>query len=171
MKNKINSIFALGILVVVSMACSFSFSTAKLDNLKFGKEKTATPASTTFNPTDEIFVVTAVKNAVSKNKVKFRLLFDNVQGAAAGTVAYKIEKEVESPGADDVWFNFSVPSGMMPGIYKAEVVMTGEDGKELDRKTSSFTIKGDAPASAAKPPAAPTDSTHADDSKDKDDDN
>ena len=78
MTNKINSIFALGFLILVSMACNFNFSTANLSDLKFGKDKTASGASTSFKPEDEIFVVTAVNNTSGKNKVKFRILFDKV---------------------------------------------------------------------------------------------
>lgn len=58
----------------------------------------------------------------------------------------------------------------MPGAYKVEVTLTGEDGKEFARKVTSFIVKGDALAKAAKLPASPADSKHSDDA-DKDDDN
>ncbi len=96
MTNKINSIFALGILILASLACSFS--TANLSELKFGKDKDASNAGTTFKPEDEIFAVTAVNNASGKNKAKFRVLFDKVEGAESGAVAYKLEKELEVEG-------------------------------------------------------------------------
>ena len=54
MKNKINAIFALGILIIASMACNFSVSTANLSDLKFGKDKDANGAGTAFKPEDEI---------------------------------------------------------------------------------------------------------------------
>ena len=120
MTNKISSIFALGILILASMACNFSFSTASLSDLKFGKDKNASSAATSFNPEDEIFAVTAVNNSISKNKVKFRVLFDKVEGAATGAVAYKIEKELAVEGNGAVSFNFSLPGGLAPGAYRAE---------------------------------------------------
>ena len=140
MTNKINSIFALGFLILVSMACNFNFSTANLSDLKFGKDKDASGASTSFKPEDEIFVVTAVNNTSDKNKVKFRILFDKVEGEQAGTVAYKLDKELAVEDSRAVWFNFSLDEGFAPGTYKAEVVLTGEDGKEFDRKTGNFTV-------------------------------
>ena len=124
--------------MLVSLACSSS--TANLSEIKFGKDKSATSPSTKFKPEDEIFAVTSVNNAGGKNTVKFRLLFDDVEGAKSGTVAYKVEKELEVDGSRDVYFSFSVPSGIVPGSYKTEAVLVGEDGKELDRKTAGFTV-------------------------------
>ena len=138
MTNKINFTAAFGILMLVSLACSSS--TANLSEIKFGKDKSATSPSTKFKPEDEIFAVTSVNNAGGKNTVKFRLLFDDVEGAKSGTVAYKVEKELEVDGSRDVYFSFSVPSGIVPGSYKTEAVLVGEDGKELDRKTAGFTV-------------------------------
>jgi len=140
MTNKINFTAAFGILMLISLACSFS--TANLSEIKFGKDDSASNPSTKFKPEDEIFAVTSVNNAGGKNKVKFRLLFDEVEGAKSGTVAYKAEKELEVEGSREVFFNFSVQSGIVPGSYKTEVILTGEDGKELDRKTAAFTVSG-----------------------------
>ena len=140
MTNKINSIFAVSFLILASMACSFNLSTANLSDLKFGKDKDASGASTSFKPEDEIFVVTAVNNASGKNKAKFRILFDKVAGEQAGTVAYKLDKELVVEDSRAIWFNFSLAEGLIPGTYTAEVVLTGEDGKEFDRKTGNFTV-------------------------------
>lgn len=164
MKNKFNSIFALGLLLLISMACNFSFSTANLSDLKLAKDKSATSPATSFKPEDTIFAVTSVNNAMSKNKVKFRLLFDNVQGGQSGSVAYQIEKDLDVDGSAPVTFNFSVPSGFVPGSYKVEAVLVDEDGKELDRKTSAFTITGE----NASKPAAPQTSPDAEKNQDKD---
>ena len=140
MTNKINFTAVFGILMLISLACSFS--TANLSEIKFGKDKSASNPSTTFKPEDEIFAVTSINNAGGKNKVHFRLLFDDVEGAKSGTVAYKLDKELEVEGSRDIWFNFTVPGGIVPGSYKTEAVLTGEDGKELDRKTAAFTVSG-----------------------------
>jgi hypothetical protein len=138
MTNKINFLGVFGILMLVSLACSFS--TANLSEIKFGKNNSATNPITKFKPADDIFVATSVNNAGGKNKVKFRLLFDEVEGAKSGTVAYKAEKELEVEGSREVYFNFSVPGGIVSGSYQAEAVLLGEDGKELDRKTAGFTV-------------------------------
>lgn len=172
MKNKVTSIITVGILIIASMACNFNVSTANLSDLKFGKDKDAGGAATSFKPTDEIFIVSAVNNASGKNKVKFRVLFDKVEGAANGTVAYKLDKELEVEDSRAVWFNFSLPEGFVSGSYKAEVVLTGEDGKELDRKTGTFMITGDAAGNNTKPENKPADETKSEsvESTDKDSD-
>jgi len=140
MQNKINSIAAFGALLLAGLACSFS--TANLSEIKFDKDKSASSPKTKFNPEDEVFAITEVNNAGGANKVKFRLLFDDVEGAKSGTVAYKVEKEVKTEGSQKVWLNFGVPSGFVPGSYKVEAVLTDESGKELDRKTGIFTVGG-----------------------------
>lgn len=144
MTKKINLICVLGILLAVSLACNFSASTANLSDVKLGKDKDASTPMTSFNATDEIFLVTGVNSAIGKNKVKFRVLFDKVDGLPTGTVAYKLEKEMDVEGSRALWFNFSMPGGFAPGSYKVEAVLMNEEGKEIDRKNGSFTITGDA---------------------------
>lgn len=168
MTHKFNLLFVAGIFLFLSMACSFS--TANLSELKFGKDKDASGAGTTFNPTDEIFAVTAVNNASGQNKVKFRLLFDKVEGGQSGAVAYKVEKETTVEGSRAIWLNFSVPGGFVPGSYKFETVLMGEDGKELDRKTGSFTITGTASNKPASTDNKSSDDTKSNSTKDEDKD-
>ena len=141
MKTKINFFISVGILLLVSLACNFNYSTANLSDIKFDKDKSGENPTTVFNPEDEIFAITSVDNASGENKVKFRLLFKDVEGAESGEVAYKIQKEVKTEGSQKVWLNFGVPGGFVPGSYKVEAVLTGEDGKKIDRKMAIFTIK------------------------------
>ena len=138
MKNKINTIFTIGVLIFISMACNASFSTANLSELTFGKDKNATATSGTFKPEDQIFAISAVNNASGKNKAKFRVLFDKVDGSQSGSVAYNLENEMEVEGSRSFWF--TIPDGLAPGSYKVELVLKDEDGKELDRKTGGFTV-------------------------------
>lgn len=140
MTNKINSITAICITLAIALACSFS--TANLSEIKFDTDKSGKNAKTTFDPNDEIVAITAVNNAAGKNKVKFRLLFDNVEGAKSGELAYEYEKEIEVDGSREVYFGFRVPGGIAPGKYKGEAVLTGDGGKEFDRKTATFNVSG-----------------------------
>lgn len=138
MTNKINSIIAICITLAIVLACNFS--TANLSEIKFDTDKSGKNAKTKFDPEDEIVAITAVNNAGEKNKVKFRLLFDDVDGAESGNLAYEYEKEIEINGSGKVYFSFRVPGGMAPGVYKGEAVLLGESNKEFDRKTATFTI-------------------------------
>ncbi|HQU85311.1 MAG TPA: hypothetical protein PKY59_19380 [Pyrinomonadaceae bacterium] len=165
MKNKFISFAALGILLLVSIACSFSASTAGLGDLKLAKDKDGNGASTTFKPNDVIFAVTAVNNSIGKNKVRFRVLTENVPGMQAGSVAYKLDNSIDVDGSRPIWFTFSAPDGFVAGTYKTEIVMSDESGKETDRKTATFTIAGD---NTAKKPEAEKPASDDTKSADKD---
>lgn len=144
MKNNINFLIAIGMLTLVSMACSASFTTANLSELKFGKNKKADPASETFKPADEIFVVSEVNSTSDKHKVKFRLMFDDVKGQKAGaSVPGLDDSNLDVPGSSYIHFSANMPGGFQPGVYRAEVVLLDEKGeKEIDRKEGTFTVTG-----------------------------
>ncbi|HEX8195117.1 MAG TPA: hypothetical protein VF571_02790 [Pyrinomonadaceae bacterium] len=143
MKNNINFLIAIGMLMLVSLACSASFTTANLSELKFGKNEKANPASESFKPADKIFVVSEVNNTSDKHSVKFRLLFDDVKGQKAGAMVPGAETTIEAPGSSDVHFSVALPGGFPPGTYKAEAVLFDADGKkEIDRKEGTFTVAG-----------------------------
>lgn len=154
----------LGAFLLISTACSFSTSTANLSDLKLAKDKDGGGATSTFKPNDVIFAVTAVNNAVGKNKAKFRVLVDNVSGAQAGSVAYKLDSSIDVEGSRPIWFTFSAPDGFVAGTYKTEIVLVDESGKELDRKTATFTIAGENTAKKTE-----TEKTSSDENKDSDD--
>ncbi|HEX9930058.1 MAG TPA: hypothetical protein VGB02_16110 [Pyrinomonadaceae bacterium] len=143
MKNNINFLIAIGMLMLVSLACSASFTTANLSELKFGKNEKANPASQSFKPADKIFVVSEVNNTSDKHSVKFRLLFDDVKGQKAGAMVPGAETTIEAPGSSDVHFSVALPGGFPSGTYKAEAVLFDADGKkEIDRKEGTFTVAG-----------------------------
>ena len=145
MKNKLTFTFALGVLLAIALACSGSFTTANLSDIKLAKDKDATSPQTTFAPDDDIFAVSSLNNTSSKFKVKFRLLFDDVKGAESGSLAYKLDGELDIEGSRNFWFTISGPSGgFEPGKYKVEFVLMDENNeKEIDKKTAVFTIAGD----------------------------
>lgn len=149
MKTKFNLILALGLLMFASLGCgesdgnSFYFTTANLSELKFGKNKDASPSSETFSPRDKIYIVSEINNTPSKHKVKAVLYYEDVEGAEPGSVV-KDFGELNVPG--EYSFNFSVypRRGEFPtGRYRAEIVLLDEDGeREIDRKEATFDIVG-----------------------------
>jgi len=144
MKNNINFLIAIGMLMLVSMACSASFTTANLSELKFGKNEKADPASESFKPADKIFVVSEVNNTSDKHKVKFRLMFDDVKGQKAGAPVPGLgDGNLDAPGSSHIHFSATMPGGFQPGVYRAEMVLLDEKGeKEIDRKEGTFTVAG-----------------------------
>ena len=144
-KRIVSTFFAMAV-VCFFTACSFT--TANISSFTFGKNETATPAATSFDMADKVYAVAVVANAMGKYKMKFKLTMEN---PPAGAKAEPMTKDIDFDGSRSVWLTFSPGA---PGTYKAEAVLTDESGKEIDKKSGTFTVKGEAP----KPAAAPADS-------------
>jgi hypothetical protein len=128
-------IVTFGLLVVLGLACKFSASTANISSLKIGKDKGVSTESSTFSPGDTVYAVATIGNAISKVKVKGRLVIEDAPGEKGP------EDTVELPGSGTATFTFTPPSSGFPtGKYKIEVIMMNEDGQQKDQKSASFSI-------------------------------
>lgn len=145
MKKHIVSIIALAMLIFVALACNASFTTASISSLNFGKNDTATPPTTTFDVGEKVFAVANVAGSMSKQKLKFRVTFENVQGKGKGEEAFK--KDLDFEGSAPAILTLTLP---FPGEYKVEATLQDEDGKEIDKKSGTITVKGSMPTA---PPA------------------
>ena len=146
MKNTAIAVVAIGLLVILGAACSGSFTTANISELKFGKNDKAEPVATTFAVGEKIYAVGTVSNTSSKHKMTFKVTYDNVAGKSKGDEALKDSLDFE--GARPIWFAFNVP---LPGEYKVEMSLADDTGKVIDTKSGTITAKvGAAPAPAAK---------------------
>ncbi|CAN5437346.1 hypothetical protein BH10ACI1_BH10ACI1_19120 [soil metagenome] len=155
MKKHINSIIAIGVLVFIAMACNASFTTANISSFNFGKNDKAEPATTSFNQGEKIYAVAIVSNAMSKVKVRFK-----VESTSGGGTP--LTKEVELGGSGRAFLEITEIAG---GDYKAEATLLDESGKEVDKKTGTFSVKGD-----SKPTTTEKQNTTTDSDKDKDKD-
>lgn len=158
MKNKINLLVAVVVLCAIGMACNASFTTANISSFSFGKNDSATPAATSFELGDTIYAVAVVSNTSSKQKIHFKISAANVEGKAKGEELFK--QDIDFEGARPVFLKMSVPAA---GEYSVEATLLGEDGKEVDKKSGTFTVKGGAA------PAAPAADKPAEPKKDDDD--
>lgn len=147
MKKHFSSIIAIGILVFIAMACNASFTTANISSLNFGKNEKAEPPTTTFDVGDRVNAVAVVSNSMSKSKVRFKIFFDNVEGKPKGGEAGTTDVDISGSSGAFTSFN-----AVAPGTYKIDATLLDEDGKEVDKKSGTVTVKGSAPA-------APADST------------
>lgn len=133
MKNKINALIAISVLIFIATACNASFTTANISSFNFGKNDKAEPATTTFNVGEKVFAVAIVSNAMSKIKVRFKV------ESTSGNSQQPLTKEVELEGAGRAFLELTnLPSGE----YKAEAVLFDESGKEIDKKSGTFSVKG-----------------------------
>lgn len=144
MKKHVTAIIAIGLLVVVGAACSGSFSTANISELKFGKDNKADPAATSFNTGEDIFAVATVSNASGKYKLTWKVTYDNVPGKGKGEEIGTNSRDFE--GSSVLWQTFSSP---LPGEYKVEATLADDTGKQIDSKSGMVSVKGSAPAAPA----------------------
>jgi hypothetical protein len=152
MKSKINLIIAVGVLVFIAMACNASFTTANISSFNFGKNDKAEPPTSSFNTGEKVYAVAMVANTSSKHKMRFKVFYENVQGRTKGEEA--MNKELDFEGARPVFLTFDLP---IPGDFKVEATLLDEQGKELDKKSGTFTVKGN-PQTATEEPQKSSDS-------------
>ncbi len=160
MKKHFGSVLAIGVLVFIAMACSFT--TANISSFNFGKNETATPPTTTFDVGEKIYAVSMVSNTSGKHKMKFKVFYENVQGKGKSEEA--MNKEIDFESSRPVFLYFTAP---LPGEYKVEAALFDESGKEIDKKSGTVTVKGGAPTSTTSTEPKKDDAKKDDDTDDK----
>lgn len=128
------------LVAVVVFAFSCNFSTANLNSLKIGKDRTVSQEADTFSPNDTVYGVTTVSNNPGKVKVKGHVVIEDVPGQQPGPIP-ESGKTVDVDGDGTVTFTFTPPADGWPkGKYKVEVTMMNEQGEQKDQKTGGFTV-------------------------------
>jgi hypothetical protein len=135
MKTKNISIMVLAFLAFALSACSFT--TANLSSLDFGKNQKAEPTATTFNVGETVFSVAKVSGAMGKYKVKFKVTTPDKKSQ---------DKDVDFDGSQGGVFLSFTPA--MPGEFQIEATLVDDAGKEIGKKSGTFTVKGEIPAPA-----------------------
>lgn len=115
----------MGMLVLASIACSFSFSTANIENVRLARDEAGSDRTETFAPTDTIYVLFDLDNAPEDTKVK--ALWKAVEIESMEPNAEIGESDELETGSAEVWFSF-VPGaeGLPEGRYKVEIYLNGE---------------------------------------------
>ncbi len=126
-------IITIGVLVFIAMACNASFTTANISSFNFGKNNSGNPPTTTFDLGEKVFAVAVVSNTSSKHKMRFK--FENTSNNGVKP----LEKELDFEGSRPVFLELTIPAG---GEYKVEATLFDESGKEIDKKSGNFTVKG-----------------------------
>lgn len=138
--NRWNLILGLGVIVIAALACNYSASTANISDLKLGKDKDISQATSNFAQTDTIYAVATISNSPGAVKVKGRLVIEDVAGEQSGPVP-GLEKTIDLPSDGTATYTFTPPpNGFPKGKYKVEVLMMNESGEQKDQKSASFTI-------------------------------
>lgn len=134
----------LAALMFSILACSFSFSTAKVENARLAKDKDGAQTTTQFSPEDTFYLIGNMSNAPDDTKLKAVWTAVKAEGAADNSVI----KEVEAAGGSgDFWFELTQESGVWPrGQYKVDLYMNDELNQTL-----SFEVVGPDPTPTPEP--------------------
>ncbi len=150
-KHRLGLALALGVIVAVFSACSFNLTTANIKSLKISKDEDGKNEASTFGPGEKVYVVADIANNVGKVQVKFRVLYDNVEGKDGGTALGGAEKTLDVEGSRPAIFWITLPrSDFANGSYKAEVTMYAENGQQKGQQTATFKVEGFAASKAPK---------------------
>lgn len=152
-----------GIVAAVFSACSFNLTTANIRSVKISKDEDGKQEATNFGPGEKVYVNADIANNVSKVKVRFRVLYDDVEGKESGSALPDAEKTMEVDGSRMAYFWITLPNENFPnGRYKAEITMFAENGDQKGQKTATFNVEGFRASSApARESTADSDSEKA----------
>lgn len=153
MKPRLLKLFlAVLSVLLVTLACEFSFSSASVDNVRLARDEAGQQAITQFEPTDTFYLVGDLSNAPSDTKLKAVWTAVAVEGVDPNTVIE--ERELTAPSGP-FWFSLSQETGIWPaGRYKAELYLNDELNQSLE-----FQVLAPEPQvqpTAPPQPAAPT---------------
>jgi uncharacterized iron-regulated membrane protein len=157
MRTSLYGIFVL-VLVVMTGAWACSVSTAKLSDVKTGKDKDTTQTASTFKAGDTIYATAGVANNPGKVTVKMYINVDDAPGMAKGSTVPNSQVSLDLDGDGTARYNYPTIATTKGGKFMIVADMLDENGQQKDTKTASFTVE---PGSSA----APSD----DKSSDKDD--
>ncbi|MFN8382712.1 MAG: hypothetical protein U0V02_12260 [Anaerolineales bacterium] len=124
-KNKISIWLALAALIVSTLACALG--EPALSNVRTAKDQDGTELTSTFSPTDTVYVVSDLANGVAGNVVTSKWTVVSVDGYDSG---YLIDSADITLDKDQlkytIYFYFEPPEGGWPlGTYQVEVLFNG----------------------------------------------
>jgi hypothetical protein len=140
-KSRWNLALGLALMVAVALACNWS--TANISSLKISKDEKASTEVSDFKPGEKIYAVAQISNNPGKQKVKFRVLYDDVKGQKSGEMLPNGETTLDVDGDRQAYLALPLPrSGFPNGRYKVEVTMSNEQGEQKDQKSATFNVTG-----------------------------
>lgn len=138
--DKRNVLLALGLFLGVLFACNFT--TANISSVKIASDEEGKNETRNFRPGDKVNAIAVISNNGGKVQVKFRVLFDEVEGQESGSPVQGAEKTLDIDGSRPAHFWVTLPnSGFHNGRFKVEITML-KDGEQKDQKTATFEVSG-----------------------------
>ena len=123
--------FWLVILAVVlaTVACEFSASTANITNAVMTKDQEGKTQTTVYAPTDAFYCIVSLANAPDDTKVKAVWTAVDVAGVAANTQILEIEMVT---GLSKLTFTLTNDNPWPAGKYKVDIQLNGTTAKTVE---------------------------------------
>ena len=119
---------AIGMLMLASIACEASASTANITSVVLTADKDNPADTTTFTPDQTFYAIVTLANAPDSTKVK--AVWSTVDDAGAATQI--AEKEIVGSGSPII-FNATNNAGPWPaGKYRVEIFLNDKSNKTID---------------------------------------
>lgn len=132
-RKRIMFLLVLSTLVLSSLACEFSASTAKISDAVMARDAEGTQPTTTFAPEDTFYCLVTLGNAPDDTTVRAVWTAVEVEGTDPNTV---IDESSVDSGSGTLEFNLTNSSPWPVGSYKVDLYLNDT----LDR-TIEFTVQ------------------------------
>lgn len=126
-KRLVMIFFAIGALMLASIACEASASTANISSVVLTADKDNPVDTTSFTPDQTFYAIVTLANAPDSTKVKAAWTYTD----EAGTVTPIGEKEIVG-SASPIVFNASPTTAWPAGKYRVEIFLNDKTNKTID---------------------------------------
>lgn len=136
------------------LACEFSFSTAKIENLRTARDEDGNQPTTQFDPQDVFYLVGELANAPDDTRLKAVWIAVNVEGVAANS---EIQTYETTSGSGKFWVRLSRDAGPWPaGKYKVDLYLNDELNQSLEFEVKASEVSQPLPTPTEAAPAPPS---------------
>lgn len=108
-------------LLIATLACSFSFSTANIANEGLARDEAGNDRTTQFLTDETVYVVMELKNAPDDTTIQALWYAVDVPDVEAETELGRSDEL--SSGSANVWFSFFPQDGWLPGTYRVDLLL------------------------------------------------
>lgn len=123
LRKRLMFLLVLSTLVLSSLACEFSASTANISEAKMARDAEGTQPTTTFAPTDTFYCLVTLTNAPDDTSVRAVWTAVEVEGTDPNTV---IDESTVESGSGTLEFNLTNSNPWPAGQYKVDLYMNDE---------------------------------------------
>lgn len=129
-KTRIQIFIVIAVLVLVSLACGGSISTAKISNAYLTANSDGSGETTVFSPTDTFHAIVELKNAPDDTTLKAIWIAVDVPDVDPDFVIE--ETSTTSDGNDVITFDLSNDATWPAGSYKVDIYLNDKLDRTLE---------------------------------------